>query len=66
MGDIVNDCQPNRRNSKKQVRDLNATRCACLRVKYAPEELPDGMMRERWICVTCGVEFKKKMKGETI
>ncbi|KKL56445.1 hypothetical protein LCGC14_2245330 [marine sediment metagenome] len=33
--------------------------CACLRVDYLPEELPDGKMRERWRCGNCGMEFIK-------
>ena len=38
--------------------------CACLKVKYAPEEVGDGLPRERWVCSSCGSEFQKKKKTQ--
>ena len=36
------------------------TACACNTVKYMPEEVGCGLMRERWLCVVCKREFVKK------
>ena len=33
--------------------------CACLRVTYQPEDLPDGAKRERWKCADCGSLFTR-------
>ena len=30
--------------------------CACLTVRYNPEEV-SGQLRERWVCDVCGCEF---------
>jgi hypothetical protein len=33
--------------------------CACLKVKYYPEDIGNGMMRERWVCELCESEFAR-------
>jgi hypothetical protein len=38
--------------------------CACLDVRYLPEETNDGYMKERWLCLTCGAEFVRKPKDQ--
>jgi len=39
--------------------------CACLRVVYCPEPLPDGLNRERWLCELCGRIFVPRSWLET-
>jgi len=40
--------------------------CACIVVEYKPEELSGGMMREKWCCTSCGMEFVKSVKLKAI
>ena len=46
-------------NKENIPNDENTAYCACLNVKYDPEEFDDGKMCERWLCVNCGREFRK-------
>ncbi len=39
--------------------------CACLTVKYDPEEVGGGSMRERWRCKDCGMVFVKEPNRRT-
>ncbi|KKM78191.1 hypothetical protein LCGC14_1362380 [marine sediment metagenome] len=49
--------------SDKEFQTLNKANqasCACLRVVYWPEDLENGLIKERWLCITCGIEFVRK------
>jgi DNA repair exonuclease SbcCD ATPase subunit len=39
---------------------MNGPFCSCMKVVYQPEHLSNGAMRERWVCVNCGMEFVKR------
>ena len=36
--------------------------CACIHVKYEPEEVEPGLMRERWRCEACKTEFTRAVR----
>lgn len=44
----------------------NQACCACLAVKYDPEDVGMGRLRERWSCSECGTEFVRKPRRESM
>ena len=50
---------------KAELEKESQAYCACLDVKYDPEEVGDSLMRQRWRCSLCGAEFKRHHNAET-
>ena len=46
--------------------DIHGACCAHLSVDYDPINLDDGMMRERWRCRDCKVEFVRASEVERL
>lgn len=40
--------------------DMAVVCCACIKVEYCPRENSDGTKSERWACVSCGAEFRRR------